>query len=136
MKVMFEPEGHAPGAPPPAGHYAAVWLQLQIRQPTRLPAFAAAIPSVIKHAKAFPGMVRFGFDIDWERARFRTFGAFEGRAALRAYIDDGPHGTVYRKLRGRLGDVRVSYGTIDELPETWDDLAEEPFVTSQAAHAP
>ena len=133
MQVMFDGENRT-AASSSADDYASVWLEVQVRRLSRLPAFAAAIPSVIAHGKAFAGMVRFGFDIDWERARFRTFGAFDTRESLQAYINDGAHGAVYRRLHGRLGDLRVTYGSIAaaELPTTWDDIPESRFAESQA----
>ena len=120
--------------PVPADSYPAVWLQLRVRHLRHLPTFAAAIPSVIEHARPFPGMVRFGFDIDWERNTFRTFGAFDSEASLRAYVADGAHGTVYRRLRGRLGESCATYGTIPAkaLPTTWDDIPDACFTKSQA----
>lgn len=137
MKVMFDGENRMPAAQPGADGYPSVWLQLQVRRHRHLPAFAAAIPSVIAHAKAFPGMIRFGFDIDWERGRFRTFGAFDNEASLRDYITDGAHGIVYRRLRGRLGEVSVNYGTlaVTALPTTWDDLPQSCFTKEQPTHA-
>lgn len=136
MKVMFDGENPMPATQPGAGGYPSVWLQLQVRRMTHLTAFAVAIPSVIEHAKAFPGMVRFGFDIDWERARFRTFGAFDSEASLRDYIADGAHGDIYRRLRGRLGDVSVNYGTlaVTALPATWDEVPQSRFTKDQTTH--
>lgn len=126
---MFDGENRALPAELSTGTYPAVWLQLQVRRLDYLPGFAAAIPSVINHAKTFPGMVRFGFHVDWERARFRTFGAFDTAASLQAYVTDGAHGAVYRRLRGRLGEACVRYGTvaITQLPASWDDIPESYF---------
>ncbi len=137
MKVMIDAENRAPGARSPADTYPSVWLQLQVRRLGHLPAFAAAIPSVIAHAKAFPGMIRFGFDIDWDRARFRTFGAFDTKASLQAYVTDGAHGAVYRRLGGRLGEAMVNYGALAAtgLPTTWDDIPESRFTRGQTPHA-
>jgi hypothetical protein len=131
VQVMFNGANGVPDSS--ADEYPAVWLQLQVRRPAHLPAFVAAIPSVISHAKSFPGMVRFGFDIDWGRARFRTFGAFDTQASLRAYIGDGAHGAIYRRLHGRLGDTCVTYGAIAgrALPSTWDDIPEARFTKNQ-----
>lgn len=129
MQVMFDRER----PPAPADAYPAVWLQLEVKNLGHLPAFAAAIRPVILHARTFPGMVRFGFDIDWRRATFRTFGAFDTEASLRAYVDDGAHGVIYRRLRGRLGEMRANYGTVaaTELPTTWADVRAECFTEMQ-----
>jgi len=137
VKAMFDGENSIPAAQPCADGYPSVWLQLQVRRLNHLPTFAAAIPSVIAHAKAFPGMVRFGFDIDWERGRFRTFGAFDTRTSLQAYITDGAHGVVFRRLRGRLGEVSVNYGTlpVTALPATWDEIPHSRFAKDPTTHA-
>ncbi len=131
---MFDGESRLPAAQPCADGYPSVWLQLQTRRLQHLPAFAAAIPSVIAHAKGFPGMIRFGFDIDWERGRFRTFGAFDSETSLRDYITDGAHGSIYRRLRGRLGEVSANYGTlaVTALPTTWNEVPQSCFTEEQS----
>jgi hypothetical protein len=133
LKVMFDGPNRPLACDRPDESYPAVWLQLQVRRFGNLPVFGAAIPSVIRHAETFPGMVRFGFDVDWGRGRFRTFGAFETEDSLRTYVTDGAHGAIYRRLRGRLGEVIVNYGKIAnvQMPTTWDDIPEARFVKSK-----
>lgn len=132
MQAMFDGVSLAAEPDRLTGSYPAVWLELQVRRRRYLPAFGAAIPSVIEHAKAFPGMVRFGFDIDWAHARFQTFGAFDSEGSRQAYVNDGAHGAIYRRMRGRLGPVQASYGTIAaaQLPTTWADMSQTRFASN------
>jgi len=123
MRVMFDAEQESPPAHA-AERYAAVWLQIRVWRVWHLRRFVAAIAPVIAQARHHPGLHRFGFEISWWRLRFRTFAAFDTEDSMHHFVTSSPHREIYRRLRGRLGGMSVSYATIAaaDLPTHWGEV--------------
>ncbi|MEZ5166760.1 MAG: hypothetical protein R2695_09785 [Acidimicrobiales bacterium] len=113
-----------PVDPDPDRTYVVATTVLTVRSPRIALAFFRRLGGVTQQMRRADGMVRFGLRAQLLRMTFSTYGVFDDRRALTAFMRGEAHGEAMQALGGRLHHVtaRTLERRGDDLPRTWKQV--------------
>ena len=122
----------------PDRDYVVSITRLRVRSPRTALAFFRRLGPVQAQLRDTPGLVAFGLRAQLLRMTFSTYGVFEDRRALAAFVRSSAHGEAMRALRGRLPSIESRITTMRgaELPEDWTTIANALETPERCAPSP
>lgn len=122
----------------PDRDYVVSITRLRVRSPRTVLAFLRRLGPVQAQLRDTPGLVAFGLRAQLLRMTFSTYGVFEDRRALAAFVRSSAHGEAMRALRGRLPSVESRITTMSgaDLPDGWAAITNALETTERLTPAP
>jgi len=101
--------------------YVVSVTRLQIRSPRTALSFFRRLGPVQRQMRNSPGLVSFGLRAQLLKMTFSTYGVFEDRKAMVAFVSSAAHGDAMQSLRGGFHQVesRTVVTTGAEIPADW-----------------
>jgi len=108
--------------PVPTREYVALLSQLPLESFRALPAFLSYTREIEGQLKRAPGLIGYSMKARLLRKVFWTLSVWESVAALKAFVDEPPHGDVMAALRGKMGRTRFVQWRIAgfQCPPSWE----------------
>jgi len=108
--------------PVPTREYVALLTELPLQSFRALPACFSCTREIEGKLKRAPGLIGYSMKVRLLRKIFWTLSIWENGAALKAFVDEAPHGDVMAALRGKMGRTRFMQWRIAgfQCPPTWE----------------
>ncbi len=105
------------------GEYLALLSYLPLKSYWRVLPFFLYTAQVVKQLASAPGLLGYSVLARPLSKRFWTLSAWDGEAALRAFVQHPPHVRIMVKLTPHMGETRFVRWTVkgSQLPLRWDD---------------
>ena len=117
---------HTATPPDPHHCYIVSTTQIRVRSPRAALTLMRRLGPVQTQLRTAPGLVVFGLRAQLLRLTFSTYGVFDDRRALTAFVRSGAHAEAMQVLAGRISRFESRLTTVAgaDLPTDWPTITE------------
>ena len=115
---------HTSTPPDPDRAYVVSTTRIRVKSPRAALTLLRRLGPVQTQLRAAPGLVVFGLRAQLLRLTFSTYGVFDDRRALAAFVRSGAHAEAMQVLSGRIARFESRLTTVagTDLPTDWSAI--------------